>query len=301
VWNANSFFAYTDAAACLLAPFADWYWMTQYMSNGVLQAPEITTYCFLAAYMTIRAWSMTVKPHNTRSWRAASGMEVGGVTSTMERLEVVWVTRSSSLVSEILPDVNAVWEELVASWGLEHAKSVCRFNVFVTDRNEQALRTLMHELAGTSLFQNGFVHFGRPDIGRMIEDHSIETITTRKSSYTLLTYVGSIELAREIHECKLFNDMKIAITGNKKHQMEFVSESYGGVKAKRSATVPSEDLVAAAKKGDNADGDDYAPRNDDRHLLGSSSTQDATEDFDKDAHVPSSLPSLSQRRTTSYG
>jgi hypothetical protein len=33
-----------------------------------------------------------------------------------------------------------------------------------------------------------------------------------------------------LHQCKISNDMLTAITGNKRHQMEFVSESYGGIK-----------------------------------------------------------------------
>lgn len=242
VWDADHFLAYTDAAAIVLAPFADWYWLIQYQRNGGLAPPDITTYCLLISYMTIRTWYMTIKPLTSKSWRNTDMAVGGGATSRLERLDVVWVTRSSSLVSKILPDVNAIWEELVESWGHEQATSVCRFCVYVTDQDERAIRLLKRELAETTLYKNGMVRFGRPDIGKIIEDHSIEMICTRRSSYSLLAYVGSPELAREIHECKLFNDMKVAITGNKKHQMEFVSESYGGVKAKQSAAVPSQDL-----------------------------------------------------------
>lgn len=227
IWDANQFYAYTDFALCAVAPFADWYWFRQYSINGVLSPPEITTYCLLVAYMLARSWSMTVKPRSSRR----STVEADG-NRTMERLDVVWVTRSASLVSEILPDVNSIWCRLVSLWGLKHATSVCRFSVYVTDPNPAARQVLARELSNTLLYQNGFVHFGRPDIGAIIENHSIDMICNHRSSNTLLAYVGSQELSTDIHECKLFNDMKISITGNKKHQMDFVSENYGGVKPK---------------------------------------------------------------------
>ena len=58
----------------------------------------------------------------------------------------------------------------------------------------------------------------------MIENHS--------SSYSLLAFCGSPQLAREIQYHKISNDMVTAITGHKKHQMELVSESYGGQSSK---------------------------------------------------------------------
>ena len=100
----------------------------------------------------------------------------------MERLEIVWVARSASLVSEILPDINAIWETLVAAWGEENARSVCRISVYVTDKDFAARQALKDEIHHTALFQNGSVRFGRPDFGRIIEDHSLDLICKRRSS-----------------------------------------------------------------------------------------------------------------------
>jgi predicted ferric reductase len=224
VWDGNQFFAYVDVAICMVTPVANAYWFYQYEKNGFLIPTDLTCFCLLTGYMTGRVWSMTVRPRRT-SWQ--NSLDSDGVR-TMERLEIVWVARSASLVSEILPDINAIWETLVAAWGEENARAVCRISIYVTDQDLAARQALKNEIHYTALAQN--VRFGRPDFGRIIEDHSLDLICKRRSSYSLLAFCGSPQLAQDLHHCKISNDMLTAITGNKKHQMEFVSESYGGVK-----------------------------------------------------------------------
>jgi predicted ferric reductase len=239
VWDGNQFFGYVDVVICMVTPVADAYWFYQYENNGFLSPSELTLSCLLTGYMTARVWSMTVRPRH-RSWQTS--VDSDGVR-TLERLDVVWVARSASLVSEILPDINAIWETLVAAWGEENARSVCRISVYVTDKDPEAREALKNEIHDLSLFQNGSVHFVRPDFGRIIEDHSLDLICKRRNSYSLLAFCGSPRLAQELHHCKISNDMLTAITGNKKHQMEFVSESYGGVKKESKKT-------GSASKGD---------------------------------------------------
>lgn len=224
VWDGNQFFAYIDVAICMVTPVANAFWFYQYEKNGYLVPSDLTCFCMLTGYMTARVWSMTVRPRRT-SWQ--NSVDSDGVR-TMDRLEIVWVARSASLVSEILPDINAIWETLVAAWGEENARSVCRISIYVTDPDPVAQQALKNEIHYTALSQN--VRFGRPDFGRIIEDHSLDLICNRRSSYSLLAFCGSPQLAQDLHHCKISNDMLTAITGNKKHQMEFVSESYGGVK-----------------------------------------------------------------------
>ena len=96
-------------------PFADWYWFGHYEQNGILSPSDITTYSLLMGYLTARVWSMTVKPRH-RSWRTADGGCSSTGLTTLERLEMVWVVRSASLVSEILPEINTIWDELVSVW-----------------------------------------------------------------------------------------------------------------------------------------------------------------------------------------
>jgi len=230
VWNGNHLFAYVDAAICLVAPFADFFWFRyQYDVRGTLRPIDITTFCLMTGYMVARVWGMTVKPRH-RSW---NGSVIGKGTQTMERLEVVWVTRSASLVSEILPDISEIWETLVDAWGKEDAHRVCRFSVYVTDKDSQAREVLKRELGKTSLYKSGLIRFGRPDFATVIGDYTLELVTTRRNSYSLLAFCGSPKLAQELHHCKISNDMVTAVTGYKKHQMEFISESYRGVKSRK--------------------------------------------------------------------
>ncbi|KAL3939665.1 MAG: hypothetical protein SGBAC_005642, partial [Bacillariaceae sp.] len=58
-------------------------------------------------------------------------------------------------------------------------------------------------------------------------------------AYSLLAFCGCPKLSADIHHAKRSNDMITAITGHKKHQMEFVSESYGGPPSKSKKTLES--------------------------------------------------------------
>jgi len=66
---------------------------------------------------------------------------------------------------------------------------------------------------------------------KVIEEHTIEMINSRASSYSLLAFCGSPSLANEIHYSKISNDVITAMTGHHpSHTMDYVSESYGGKK-----------------------------------------------------------------------
>ena len=167
-----------------------------------------------------------MKSHH-KSWRKSVHTEGIGA---LDKLELVWVSRSASLVSELMPDINCIWEALAEQWGNENAAKVCKISVYVTDKDEEACELLRRELSASQLFRGGAIKFGRPDFARLIEDHTLNMICTRKKSYSLLACCGSQQVAEEIHHHKVSNDMAMAITGHKAHQMEFVSESYGGSK-----------------------------------------------------------------------
>jgi hypothetical protein len=228
VWEANNFFAFTDVAICLIAPFADWYWVSEGYNadDGILSPTDITLFSLLVGYMTARFWAMTVRPRYS-SWRLRSS---NNYSLILECLEIIWVTRSASLVSEVMPDIDTIWRDLAHSWGEEHVNEVCRISVYVTDKDPMHVTSLQHDIQSTRLYQAGCVHFGRPNFQGVVESHTLEMICTRRNSYTLLAFCGSPQLASELHQVKIYNDMMIQVTGNEKHQMEFVSESYGGHK-----------------------------------------------------------------------
>lgn len=102
--------------------------------------------------MTVRVWHMTVKPRH-RPWTDNGGSSV----STLERLDVVWTSRSAALVAEIIPCINQTWEGLVSQWGEEKALDTCRISIYVTDKNQAAVPSLKRELRNMSLAD--CVHF----------------------------------------------------------------------------------------------------------------------------------------------
>lgn len=237
IWDGNNIFAFVDVAMCLVSPFANWYWSEICEQYGSLRPVDITTYSLVILYMTGRLWAKAVMPQYSTWHRAVSR----GVTSKVDKLNFVWTTRSASQVSEILPDILALWDMLVASWGFENAQEVCRISIYVTDSDNEACAMLRRELHHTGLYQAGAIKFERAELSTVIEDHTIDLICTRQNSHSLLAFCGSPVLAHEMHRHKISNDMAVAISGNKKHQMDFVSESYGGVKKSPKTTVYESD------------------------------------------------------------
>jgi len=245
VWDSSEFLTYVDVVMTLIAPFADWYWLRLCENSGTLGNGDLTLYCLFTAYMIFRVWSMAVIPRH-RSWKTR--VETGGVIRTMERFDFIWVTKSASLVSEILPDINEIWLSLVDTWGEKNAEAVCRVSIHVTDKDKAAVALLQKEFGNTCLFKKGAIHFGRPDFSLMIQNHTIELIAKRRYSHSLLAYVGSAHLAGEIHHNKISNDMVTAITGHaNNHQMEFVAEIYGGVR-KAKAVPPKTGVSSPAAR-----------------------------------------------------
>jgi hypothetical protein len=227
IWEGNNILAYVDVVVCLISPFADWYWSKVCEEYVTLRPVDITTYSLLILYMTARLWAKTIMPRKSNFHRSVNR----GAVYKVDRFSFVWTTRSASQVSEILPDIIALWDILVGMWGLEQAQDVCRISIYVTDTDGEACAMLRREVQHTDLYQAGGIKFQRADLSKVIEDHSIDLICTRRNSQSLLACCGSPELAREVHNHKISNDMIVAITGNKNHQMDFVSESYGGVKS----------------------------------------------------------------------
>lgn len=236
IWDGNGLLPKIDLAVSIIGAFAHWYWYLQYEANGTLESFDLIACSLLISYMTCRAWGKTVKCHDSPYRSDVDAERV----STLEKLDFVWVTRSASLVSEIFPDINDIWEGLVAAWGRDNALRVCTISVYVTDKNRQACRLLREQVRATDLYKSGSIHFCRPDFSKLIEDHTLDLICSQRHSYSLVAFCGSPQLARELHQYKISNDMVTAITGNQTHQMEFVSESYGGVKSKKTSNDESD-------------------------------------------------------------
>jgi hypothetical protein len=151
-------------------------------------------------------------------------------------------------VSRILPDLNEIYASLVHRWGEENAAAVCDIDIYVTDKDLNAVQELQHIIEDKGLLLAKRVQFGRSDLAKVIEQHTLQCIATTRNSYSLLAFCGSPELAGVLHQYKISNDMVTNMTGNRHHQMEFVAESYGGSKKKKSDPAKKSESTTAASE-----------------------------------------------------
>jgi len=227
-WNADGILTYVDVVVVVICPFADWYWINICDDFRDLFPIDVTLFSILIWYMIGRLWVKAVSPNQSGRFHVIKnrrGLDI-------DQLKFVWITRSASQVSEILPDILMLWDLLVKKWGMENARKVCDISVFVTDRNELSCALLRKEYEKTEFFRNGGMIFRRPNIRKVIEDHTIELINSTVNSNSLLAFCGGPSLSNEIHYYKISNDVITAMTGHcQSHIMDFVAESYGGKKA----------------------------------------------------------------------
>mmetsp|Transcript_9287 Transcript_9287/g.13747 ORF Transcript_9287/g.13747 Transcript_9287/m.13747 type:complete len:959 (+) Transcript_9287:157-3033(+) len=228
VHNRAQFLTYIDVVFSLISFAVDWYWFENDLWAS-FDTSQLFYYSLLMGYMALRAWTMAVD-NSSDFFAAVSKHERSPVLS---KLHLIWVTRSASLASEILPDISNILEHLCQEWGEKAAKRVLQITVHVTDPNIAHRRLLEHDLRDTSLLKNGIIKFGRP-IFQDIIDHNItdriieaNSFTGKYCSNTLLAFCGSPSLANEVHRAKILTDMTTVISGNNYHCIDFVSESYG--------------------------------------------------------------------------
>jgi hypothetical protein len=269
LWDGGQLLALIDTVFCVVAPFADFFWFLEYESSSELTEANVARYCILIGYMTARFWSTTVKPRH-RSWKKAT---LNDGVSSLERLELVWICRSTALASELLPIMDETWSTLVKCWGKENARAACRLEIYITDKDEVANEQLRREMENTSVYQSGAIHFGRPDLEKIIENHTLNLIATRRSSCSVLAFCGSPVLSLGLHQQKISNDMLTAMTGNKRHQMEYVSESYGGVKKSNPEQQPKDEGKKSGAKKSSVHLRETSPDEGEPDLHGSFATQ----------------------------
>lgn len=227
IQNLNKIIAYVDLVIGILIPFADWYLVNLYQDNGKLTRTEVLCFGIFTGYITLRWWMSMVRPHST----SIVALSKEDNLTYLESLDIIWVTRSAKLVSDIGPDIEEIWQALVKDWGRENVEAVAPISIYVTDKEESANAELREVMKDSDLMQTGNIHFGRPNFGKIIEDHSIRLANTKDFSYSFLAFCGSPKLSNELSKLKISNDLLKNILGYKRHNMEYHSESYGGVKA----------------------------------------------------------------------
>jgi hypothetical protein len=206
VWDGDSFFTIIDIALVVVSPAADIYWFGVYNTSegGTLRPVDILTFSLLIGYMTGRIWARAVQPHCHQLPLSSSALS--GSSRNLERLDVIWVSTSASLIAEILPDLEEVYRHLSYVWGEENAQQACRVSVYCTDTDPYANEMLQ----SSTLYQQGMIKFEQPNFADILQDHTLELIETRQSSQSLVAFSGSLQLAKELHQCKIQNDMAVS-------------------------------------------------------------------------------------------
>uniref|UniRef100_A0A7S4UUI0 FAD-binding FR-type domain-containing protein n=1 Tax=Ditylum brightwellii TaxID=49249 RepID=A0A7S4UUI0_9STRA len=224
VHNRAHFFTCVDVVIAIISFFVDWYWFVEDLW-GKFGSSELTHFSLIIFYMTLRSWNTAVKASD-KSWRKDVSRD--GIFA-MDKLSFIWVTRSAHLVSKILPDIVDLWDVLCRQWGENYARQVCGISIYVTDTDKKACSILSMEMKKTSLYRDSAIKFQRPDFPKIIEEHTMERVEDCRNphSNTLLAFCGSPNLSSVVSEAKIINDLSKFITGNRLHQMQFVSESYG--------------------------------------------------------------------------
>ena len=221
-WSSDNFFFFLDVAVIAGSIILD---IFQYRGSWTtMDSLLFASYISSIAYCTVRSWSLAVESKHS-SWTSVGAQD--GL-NTLDLLHFVWVTRSASLAAAVLPDIDDIVEELLSLWQ-EDLQKVCRISVYVTDKSakdNEALKELLEKQ--NSIFK---IDLNRPNFETLLENHMIEMIDNKKQSRTVVAFCGSPQLASTIQGIKLSNDAIVRSTGYKYHGMEFIAESYGGVKS----------------------------------------------------------------------
>jgi hypothetical protein len=228
----DSMWVYIDIVFLILSGLADWYYFETNIW-GNFDSDDLFYFTILMLYMIFRFWTTLLKAkHNSieSANKRGKGIEV------LEKVHLVWTTRSSSLVSQMLQDFEECWMLLVDKFGKEFAKEVLEISIFCTSTDEQSCNDLELEVANGPLNELGVLNLHRPSFSKILETHTMERITETDvpASQTLIAFCGSPALSNRVKEAKIFNDLALFVAGTDQHQMDLVIESYGGEKPKAS-------------------------------------------------------------------
>ena len=140
-WSSDNFFFFLDVAVIAGSIILD---IFQYRGSWTtMDSLLFASYMSSIAYCTLRSWSRAVESKHS-SWTRV-GAQDG--FNTLDLLHFVWVTRSASLASAVLPDIEEIVQELLPLWQ-ENLHKVCRISVYVTDENakdNEALKELLEK------------------------------------------------------------------------------------------------------------------------------------------------------------
>ena len=226
----NSIWVFIDLVIVSLSVFADWH----YFASGLwgnFASHDLFYFSILTLYMIFRFWITLLKATDNPIQRAnnrGKGFEV------QEKVHLVWTTRSTTLISQLLPDFENIWNLLVNKFGEDFAKEVMEITICCTSKDKEVCDDLELEVQNGPLGRLGALKFQRPMLSKILEEHTMARINDADmpASRTLIAFCGSPQLADRVKEAKILNDLAMFVAGREQHQMDLVIESYGGEKPK---------------------------------------------------------------------
>ena len=241
VQEMSSIWFYLDVIFFVMSCLADWNF---FASNlwGRFGSVDLFIFVIMKGYMTLRFWTslLKLKRNPIQSARKRSSN-----ADVLDEVHLVWTSRSPTLISQMFPDLEAIWNSLVSKFGETFTSEVCDISIYCTSKDQVACEKLKAELKDYKLFQKGALSFKRPNFREIFEDHTEECMTdpSLPTSRTLVAFCGSPQLAKNVKETKIINDLAMFTAGIDEHQMDLVIESYGGVKKKAKAGAKEDETA----------------------------------------------------------
>lgn len=230
VQDRASMWIYLDFIFIVLSGVANWnFWASS--KWGRFGSVDIFISMIMTGYMVLRYWTtmLRLKYNPIKSaHKRRNGFEL------MDKVHLVWTTRSPTLISQMFPDLEKVWNILVEKFGEAFARQVCEISIYCTSDDDDMCDDLEFELEDTNLYKLGALKFERPNFPGTLEKHTTKRMVqlSLPASRTLVAFCGSPKLANFIKETKIMNDLAMFIAGVDEHSMDLVIESYGGTKPK---------------------------------------------------------------------
>lgn len=129
--------------------------------------------------------------------------------------------------------------------------------------NPRAIQRLKDVMATSSLNQN--VSFQRADFEDILEDHTLSMIRHRECSSSLLAFCGSKHVSAAVEKAKIQHDLTVAMSGYKRHQIEYISECNGSPKIGKYGSLSEGDRTVASAD-DGSDGS-HITHKQPRHMI----------------------------------
>ena len=200
------------------------FWSRENFWNNLDETTTVA-YRVLVLYMSMRSWFTATSIHSDFFHTIPADLR----PPALQNFHLLWIVRSSSLVSKLLPEIIKIWDKLLKKWDEAQILKYCTISIHVTDKDAKRVADLKARFINTAAIRNGWIQLSRPDLQDTFDTCAAERINSQWSySKTLVTFCGSPVMSKRLHNAILYTDMASLISDNEGHyECDFRSESYG--------------------------------------------------------------------------